>query len=54
VGRWPSWGGDGQFHLLEQAGVAFASVRFEAHYGLNSDIAPCPENADSFEKVFFS
>jgi len=27
-------------------------VRFEAHYGLNSDIAPCPKSADTVAKVF--
>ena len=37
------WGGDSQFHFLEQPGVALASVRFGAHYGLNSDIAPSPK-----------
>src|SRR5260370_7614752 len=26
-------------------------VRFEAHYGLKSDIAPCPKSADSVAKL---
>ena len=33
------------FNLLKHADVALASVRFEAHYGLKSDIALSPESA---------
>ena len=34
-----------QFHFLKQAGVALASVRFGAHYGLKSDIGLSPKSA---------
>src|SRR6202023_2751071 len=37
---------------LRQAGVARASVRLEAHYGLKSDIAQSPKSADCVAKVF--
>jgi hypothetical protein len=30
-----------------------ADFRFGAHYGLKSDIAPCPKSADFVAKVFF-
>jgi hypothetical protein len=32
--------------------LALADVRFDAHYGLKSDIAPCPKGADFVAKVF--
>ena len=33
--------------LLARSFVAFADVRFEAHYGLRSDIAPSPKSANA-------
>jgi hypothetical protein len=34
-----------QFHFLEQDGVALDRARFEAHYGLKSDVALGPKSA---------